>query len=275
MCEEKLKKPLTGDEIELRIGMAKYSSGGFSILLYKTARTDRNRLDEAFGVFGWKNKYRHDVNGNIVAQISVWDEVKEQWVMKEDIGVESRTEKEKGQYSDSFKRAGFKWGIGVELYKAPFIWIDWPKNSNNWYGDKKKRPSARVQNWSIELFDNDKGILGGFKILDKYGNVKHTYSPNKKSNKPPTPSKSKSKNKSKSKSNKSTKKKEEPTQKQVELAMKLLKSHVFPEEEKQKIIDRLDNIETKDKYSDAIDWIKTELEDRKAAEKQEKEEANN
>ena len=33
------------------------------------------------------------------------------------------TEKEKSQASDSFKRACFNWGIGRELYSAPFIWI--------------------------------------------------------------------------------------------------------------------------------------------------------
>lgn len=35
----------------------------------------------------------------------------------------SYSEKEKGQASDSFKRACFNWGIGRELYTAPFIWI--------------------------------------------------------------------------------------------------------------------------------------------------------
>jgi hypothetical protein len=45
------------------------------------------------------------------------------WVSKQDVGTESYTEKEKGQASDSFKRACFNWGIGRELYTAPFIWI--------------------------------------------------------------------------------------------------------------------------------------------------------
>lgn len=37
--------------------------------------------------------------------------------------MESYAEKEKGQASDAFKRACFCWGIGRELYTAPFIWI--------------------------------------------------------------------------------------------------------------------------------------------------------
>jgi len=42
---------------------------------------------------------------------------------EEDTGTESNTEKEKGLASDSFKRACFNWGIGRELYTAPFIWV--------------------------------------------------------------------------------------------------------------------------------------------------------
>ena len=42
---------------------------------------------------------------------------------KDDAGVESNTEAEKGNASDARKRAGFAWGIGRELYTAPFTWI--------------------------------------------------------------------------------------------------------------------------------------------------------
>ena len=37
---------------------------------------------------------------------------------------ESFADKEKGEASDSFKRAGFNWGIGRELYTSPFIWVN-------------------------------------------------------------------------------------------------------------------------------------------------------
>jgi hypothetical protein len=54
----------------------------------------------------------------------IYDESKGIWVSKEDTGTESNTEKEKGLASDSFKRACFNWGIGRELYTAPFIWVN-------------------------------------------------------------------------------------------------------------------------------------------------------
>jgi hypothetical protein len=92
------------------------------LLIYKDARVDMAVLDETFGAENWQCSYR-EVKGNMFCTISVWDKEKSQWVSKEDVGIESNTEGEKGEASDSFKRAGTKWGIGRELYTAPKIWI--------------------------------------------------------------------------------------------------------------------------------------------------------
>ena len=108
------------NEIECRIGTI--SEKGLSLLLYKDARADMKILDEVYGSMHWQR--RHEIIGeNLYCIVSVWDEEKKQWVSKMDVGTESYTEKEKGQASDSFKRACFNWGIGRELYTAPFIWI--------------------------------------------------------------------------------------------------------------------------------------------------------
>ena len=111
-------RDLTADEIECRVAQAKDS--GVSILLYKDARCDQNILDETVGPMNWM---RHHCRDNANCIVSIWDKEKQQWVDKEDTGTESNTEKEKGLASDSFKRACFNWGIGRELYTAPFIWI--------------------------------------------------------------------------------------------------------------------------------------------------------
>lgn len=107
---------LTADEIECRI--AQISDKGLSLLLYKTARTDANILDEA--LVTWQNDFKV-VDGVLYGGIAIDDG--EGWVWKWDAGTESNTEAEKGRASDAFKRAGFKWGIGRELYTAPRIWI--------------------------------------------------------------------------------------------------------------------------------------------------------
>lgn len=111
-------RTLKADEIDVRIATVK--ANGISLLLYKDARCDMNILDETVGVFDWKREHTRD-NANCV--VSIWDEKKSQWISKEDTGTESYTEKEKGLASDSFKRACFNWGIGRELYTAPFIWV--------------------------------------------------------------------------------------------------------------------------------------------------------
>ena len=111
-------RKLKADEIECRIGQIK--EGGLSLLLYKDARVDMSVLDETVGAMNWKREHTRD-NKNCI--VSIWDEDKKQWISKEDTGTESNTEAEKGLASDSFKRACVNWGIGRELYTAPFIWI--------------------------------------------------------------------------------------------------------------------------------------------------------
>ena len=109
---------LRADEIECRISTV--NEKGVSLLLYKDARVDQNILDETVGPLDWQRSHSRD---NANCTVSIWDRDKEQWVSKEDTGKESYTEAEKGLASDSFKRACFNWGIGRELYTAPFIWI--------------------------------------------------------------------------------------------------------------------------------------------------------
>lgn len=109
---------LRADEIDCRISTVK--ENGVSLLLYKDARCDMNILDETVGCMNWQKSYSRD---NANCTVTIWDGEKQQWISKEDTGTESFTEKEKGLASDSFKRACFNWGIGRELYTAPFIWI--------------------------------------------------------------------------------------------------------------------------------------------------------
>lgn len=115
-------RTLKASEIDCRV--AQITEGGNKkgvvILLYKDARVDQNILDETVGAMNWQRSHCRD-NANCI--VSIWDDEKKLWVSKEDTGKESNTEAEKGLASDSFKRACFNWGIGRELYSAPFIWI--------------------------------------------------------------------------------------------------------------------------------------------------------
>ena len=118
--EQNLIRLLKADEIECRVSVIK--ENGLSLLLYKDARVDQRILDETFGPFGWKRSHQ-SIEGNLYCTVEIHDKETGEWVAKQDVGTMSYSEKEKGQASDSFKRACFNWGIGRELYTAPFIWI--------------------------------------------------------------------------------------------------------------------------------------------------------
>ena len=117
---ENMFRDLKSNEIDCRVSQIKKE--WLSLLLYKDARVDQNILDETYGPFGWQRDHK-ELKGNIYCGISIFDKDKNQWVTKWDCGKESFSEAEKGEASDSFKRAGFNWGIGRELYTAPTIFI--------------------------------------------------------------------------------------------------------------------------------------------------------
>lgn len=116
MCN--MFRTLRADEIDARVGQV--GKGYVTLLLYKDARCDQNILDETVGPMNWQRSHGRD-NANCV--VSIWDEQKQQWISKEDVGTESKTEAEKGLASDSFKRACVNWGIGRELYTGPRIFV--------------------------------------------------------------------------------------------------------------------------------------------------------
>lgn len=114
-------RTLRADEIECRVQQVK--GNGCVLLLYKDARCDMRILDEVFGIDGWEREHTV-VNGNLFCTVRIWSDKRNCWISKQDVGTESNTEKQKGEASDSFKRACFNIGIGRELYSSPFTWIN-------------------------------------------------------------------------------------------------------------------------------------------------------
>jgi hypothetical protein len=119
-------RDLKEDEIECRVQSVK--DNGLVLLLYKDARVDMNILDETTGAENWQREH-YECKGNLFCRVGIRVGRKDEcggyseWVFKSDCGTESNTEAQKGEASDSFKRACFNWGIGRELYTSPFIWI--------------------------------------------------------------------------------------------------------------------------------------------------------
>ncbi len=117
---EKQIRALEADEIECRV--SNISDKGVTLLLYKNARVDQAILDETFGMYGWQRSHRL-IGNDLYCTVNIWDEEKQSWIAKEDVGTEGDYEKVKGLASDAFKRACVNIGIGRELYTAPFIFI--------------------------------------------------------------------------------------------------------------------------------------------------------
>ena len=168
---------LKASEIDCRIqsiGQNKTGAVGTTILLYKDARVDMNILDETVGAMNWQRGHSI-IDGNLYCTISIWDEVKEQWISKSDVGTESNTEKEKGQASDSFKRAGFNWGIGRELYSAPFVYIQLDKSE---YIERNGKLTSNAKFKVKDVsYDENRNIVR-LVIVDSKGKVRYTFGEN-------------------------------------------------------------------------------------------------
>ena len=183
----KLKfRPLHPEEIEIRVGTV--SQSGASLLLYQDARCAMDILDETVGCGNWQRIHR-EIKGNMYCAIGIWDENKKQWIWKWDCGVESNTEKEKGESSDAYKRSAVNWGIGRELYSAGHIFVKCPtKKKENGRGyeldDRYYFSDAKVSVIELNEFGDIERLIivdGNGKELFKRPKEKHS-SP--KGNKP-------------------------------------------------------------------------------------------
>jgi hypothetical protein len=167
----KLNEPLEISEIDFRV--QSINKGGYAtILAYKDARVDINRLNKICGVLGWQRAHTRD-NKNCI--VSIWDGENKQWVSKEDTGTESMAEAAKGLASDSFKRACFNLGIGIELYDYPVIKIK--LNANEWElfnGKQKQTWDLKLKEWiwSSEFNGNK---LVSISCNDEKGNLRFKY----------------------------------------------------------------------------------------------------
>lgn len=156
---------LRAEEIECRVNQMEDT--WCSLLLYKDARVDQRLLDEVVGPINWCRSHQL-IGDSLFCTVGVRDSSGE-WVYKQDVGTKSNTEAEKGQASDSFKRACFNWGIGRELYTAPRIIVSLtPEDFNN-----KKRLKTSFEVKKIQ-YDSQRNI-SYLMIVDNNGAIKKSY----------------------------------------------------------------------------------------------------
>lgn len=169
-------RKLKAEEINVKVKQVikteKWS--GFVALLYKDARCDMDILDETYGVEGWQCEYE-TIKDNLYCKIGIWSKEKGQWIWKQDCGIESRVDdgnEKKGEASDAFKRAGFKVGIGRELYTSPKILI--PAEVVVKKDEKTSKEIYRLKDnyaeYKVQSIVYDKNEIGSLVIQDKNGN---------------------------------------------------------------------------------------------------------
>jgi hypothetical protein len=167
-----LNTPLSIKEVDFRV--QSINNGGYAtILVYKDARVDMNRLDAIYGVGFWQKKY-DIINNNLFCSVGIWNKELKQWVWVQDVGTESMAEKEKGQASDAFKRACFNLGIGRELYDYPIIQV---KLKDNEFDKSTKKPTFnfKLKQWIwFSQFDAD-GKLNYLAAKDQDNNKRFEY----------------------------------------------------------------------------------------------------
>lgn len=162
---KQLREPLPISSIDFRV--QSINKGGYAtILAYKDARVDMQRLDEAVGANNWKREHTRD-NHNCI--VSIWDDKKSMWVSKEDVGTESMAQAKKGLASDSFKRACFNWGIGRELYDYPMIKIKLNPNEFKIENNNAKQTwDFRIKEW-VWISEFKEGKLIALACKDENG----------------------------------------------------------------------------------------------------------
>ena len=153
-------RKLRADEIECRVSTI--NEKGLTLLLYKDARVDMNMLDEVVGPENWSCHYE-DHKGTLFCSVGI--KVGGEWVWKEDAGAPSNMESQKGEASDAFKRACFRWGIGRELYTAPFVWVP----AGNYKAEQKGNKWTTYDRFEVTDIGYDESGICRLKIVNQKG----------------------------------------------------------------------------------------------------------
>ena len=119
---ENLSRLKEATPIQWRVQMFKKQKNGIfgHCVCYHDARDVMDRLDEVFGIGGWQRDHK-EVNGRMYSGVGVLIDGEWRWFW--DTGSESNVEKDKGESSDSFKRACINIGVGRFMYSLPIIKI--------------------------------------------------------------------------------------------------------------------------------------------------------
>jgi hypothetical protein len=152
-----LSAPFKEDEIKIRptdIRPKGAKNATAQPLQYIDARLVMNRLDEVVGPENWEDKYELlEASGAVVCTISIRigdpGAYSSQWLSKSDVGKESaqddKGDKVKAAFSDAFKRAAVKFGIGRHLYDEKLPRRPYNGMDKHWIKDRVESDAPEVE----------------------------------------------------------------------------------------------------------------------------------
>ncbi len=114
---EELRKPFPANKISFKVQTKPSEKGNSLVVAYIDARDVMERLDEVVGP-DWSDRYeKAGTAQGLVCYLTVCG------VTRADVGDENNeNEPVKSAYSDAFKRAAVKFGVGRFLYDLPKMW---------------------------------------------------------------------------------------------------------------------------------------------------------
>ena len=119
---ELLARPFPSHKVRWRVQRENEDGSKGQIVAYIEARDVMDRLDEVVGWKNWKDEYEKGPNGGLMCRLSI--RIDGEWITKSDGADNTDLEAVKGGFSDAFKRAAVKMGIGRYLYDLPAPWVD-------------------------------------------------------------------------------------------------------------------------------------------------------
>jgi hypothetical protein len=124
---EQLAKPFPANKISIKVQTKPNDNGNALCVAYIDARDVMERLD-AVVAGGWSDEYRSAPSGGLECALTVLG------VTRRDVGDDQNdNEQQKAGYSDAFKRAAVKFGVGRFLYDLPKMYGKVKQVGKNFY----------------------------------------------------------------------------------------------------------------------------------------------
>ena len=119
--EKKLKEPFERKDVEFRIAKVDKTTRKALALPYLSSRALLDRLDDLFGIDGWKDSYTV-LNNSITCKLSI--KLGDDWITKENAASFANTESPNEAFSDALSQAAVKFGLGRDLDNLPDVYVD-------------------------------------------------------------------------------------------------------------------------------------------------------